>query len=165
MSSGKGKQKKRPSYFDSPAGVASLIFLVVGLPFLIVAVVWFYFNTFRTAPWPTVTGTVTTLRVVTSTDENGQTGNSYCPIVAFPVHGETITVETHDCAGPAAYRGGDPVELKYNPDNPQEVQLQGGVAFVNSIVFEWGFGALGLVLCGIAIAAALRAAGVIRPSR
>ena len=136
--------------FSSVFGIVGLIFVMIGCPFLAVAVGFYYFVDYRTADWVVVSAEVTGLSQSETTDSDGVTSTVYCPYVAFTTEaGEEIEVNSNDCSSPPAFETGETVELKYNPADPREVQLKGGTLQTLSVVFGWVFGGLGgVLLCG-----------------
>jgi hypothetical protein len=146
--------------FSSVFGLIGVILLLVGCPFLAVAAGTYYIVDYRTANWITVTGEVTGMSESTTTDSEGFTSDTYCPYVAFTTQaGEEIEVNANDCSNPPAYDTGDSVELKYNPDEPRDIQLKGGTAQTISLIFLWVFGGLGAVF--VVVGAILGLVGLI----
>ena len=136
--------------FSSVFGIVGLIFVLIGCPFLLAGGGFYYFVQTRTNTWIEATGTVTGLQQSQSTDSDGFSSTTYCPYVEFTTDdGEAIETSVNDCSSPPAFETGDPVTLKYNPENPREVQIKGGTLETLSNVFGVVFGGLGgLLLCG-----------------
>jgi hypothetical protein len=136
---------------SSVAGLAGIILLMVGCPFLAVAAGIYYFTDYAVRDWPVVSGTVTGL--VQSQSYDSDTGSSttvYCPTVACKVEdGPNYEVDVHDCSAPAAYRSGDSIELYVNPQRPEEVRIKGGTSQTVTRVLLLIFGVLGLLMSGL----------------
>ena len=135
--------------FGSMFGLVGVIFIAVGCPFLAVAAGMYYFFQGSTQNWVLVSGTVTGMSQSQSYDsDNGGYSTTYCPSVAFQTtSGEPVELDLNECSSPPAYSTGDSVEIYYNPTNPQEAQLKGGVKSILSTVFLVVFGVLGALLC------------------
>lgn len=133
--------------FGSVFGIVAVVLLLIGCPFMAVAGGFYYFVDLRTQNWVAASGTVTGMSQSESTDSNGFTSTTYCPDVEFTTtDGVTIEVNTNECSSPPAYDTGDSVDLKYNPADPHEVQLKGGVMQTLSLVFGIVFGGLGALM-------------------
>jgi hypothetical protein len=138
--------------FSSIFGIIGVILLVVGCPFLALAAGTYYYASASTADWVLVPGTVTGMSESHGTDSEGFANTTYCPYVAFETaEGEAVEVSVNECSSPPAYDNGDSVEIFYNPDNPQQVRLKGGVAQMLGTVFAVVFGLVGAVLAGIGL--------------
>jgi Protein of unknown function (DUF3592) len=134
--------------FGSVLGLIGVILMAVGCPFLAVAAGMYYFFQGSTQNWVLVPGTVTGLSQSESyNSDSGGTSTTYCPSVAYQTtNGEPVELDLNECSSPPAYATGDRVEIYYNPANPHEAQLKGGVKSTISIVFLIVFGILGLLL-------------------
>lgn len=66
------------------------------------------------------TGTVTDLERSSSSEG----GYSYCPVIQFTSRdGQVVSYEGNVCSDPPAYAIGDRVELVYDPEDPEHVQM------------------------------------------
>lgn len=97
-----------------------LIFGGVGFLLLVLAAVVFVGEAAFLNRAKTVVGTVGEL--YKSIHDEG--GNSYCPVFRFTTQdGRTVNYRSNVCASPPAYKIGDKVDLYYDPENINEVQM------------------------------------------
>ncbi|MEX2160601.1 MAG: DUF3592 domain-containing protein [Anaerolineales bacterium] len=115
-----------------------LVFFGLGLVFLGLAIaIWASGAVFRLQA-ERVTGTVVEVELRHYAD-----GNSYCPVVRFTTRDRQIFTHYSDiCSWPASYEQGQQVGMYYDPDDPQQVQLDDffGIWFLPLL-----FGFMGLV--------------------
>ena len=135
--------------FGSMLGLTGLILLVIACPLLAVAAALYYFVDLGTQDWVLVNGTVTDMRSSESYDsESGTYHTTYCPSVRYATTaGETLEVDLNECSSPPAYSTGQAVEIYYNPQNPSQTVLKGGVMQLVGNVFAGVLGILGALLC------------------
>jgi hypothetical protein len=135
--------------FGSIFGIVGFILIAVGCPFMAVAGFMYYAFQLNTQNWVLVTGTVTSMSQSQTYDsDNGGYSTSYCPSVAYQTtDGQSIEQDLNECSTPPAYSVGDTVEIYYNPANPHDAQLKGGVKSTLGTVFLAVFGILGSLLC------------------
>ncbi len=135
--------------FSSIFGLIGVILLTVACPLLAVAGLLFYFVTAAPQDWVLVNGTVTGLSQSESyNSDTGSYSTVYCPYVEYTTNdGQSIEVNLNECSTPPMYSVGDPVEVYYDPQNPQNAQLKGGVRQVVGNIFVVVLGVIGGVLC------------------
>lgn len=154
--------------FGSIFGWLGVICLGVSCPMLIGAGLLYYGVTAAVKDWVLVQGTVTDLYTQGSFDaETGISTTYYCISVAYTtVGGQALEADLNECATPPAYSPGDAVQIYYNPQNPQDAQLKGGVEETMYMMFVALLGVIGglAFLAGLALCA-FGAAGVIRRSK
>lgn len=150
--------------FGSLFGITGGVFLLIAIIFIPIAVGAYYFDQYSTQGWIAVQGTVTgiTESETTGSDPAYSPYISYCPTVRFATtNGEEIEEDLNECATPAEYATGDSIQLLYNPANPNEVQIKGGVKSTLAVIFEVVFGLLGGLFCiggvGLIVAAIVAA--------
>ncbi|HEY2982253.1 MAG TPA: DUF3592 domain-containing protein, partial [Anaerolineales bacterium] len=70
----------------------------------------------------TATGTVTDFNMSSSSEG----GSSYCPVIEFSTRdGQPVRYYGNVCSAPPAFDLGDQVEVLYDPDNLDNVQMSG----------------------------------------
>ena len=96
---------------------------ILGVIFLGVAAILYNMgNSFRSKAEQT-TGTVTGFSVSVDSEDNSE---SYCPQVRYRTKsGQDVTYFSNFCSSPPAYDVGEKVELYYDPQDPERVQLKG----------------------------------------
>jgi hypothetical protein len=95
-----------------------MILGVLGILLLAIAIALFFAENAFLARSISATGTVVDFHV-----DNTDEPPSYCPIVEFATQdGRTVRYETEVCTSPRSKNIGDPVEVKYDPQNPKSVQ-------------------------------------------
>lgn len=150
--------------FGSIFGIIGVVFVLLALIFLPLAAGAYYFGQYSTQGWVAVQGTVTgmTESETTGSDPEYSPYISYCPSVRYQTaDGQEIEEDLNECATPPDYATGDSIELLYNPANPKEVQIKGGVKSSIAVIFEAVFGILGGLFCiggvGLIVAAIVAA--------
>lgn len=135
--------------FSSIFGIIGVILIAVACPLLVVAGLLYYAVGAAPQDWVLVNGTVTGLQESESYDsDTGSYSTVYCPYVQYTTaDGQSLEVNLNECAAPPMYSTGDAVEVYYDPQNPQNAQLKGGVKQVVGNVFVTVLGIIGSVLC------------------
>ncbi len=134
--------------FGSIFGIVGIIFVFLAFIFLAIAGGAYYFIGVNTQNWVLVKGTVTAMSERESQDSDGNNSTSYCPTVKYTTQaGEPIENDLNECSTPPAYNVGDSVEVYYNPQNPNEAILKGGVLSSIGTIFTVVFGILGALFC------------------
>jgi len=138
-------------------------FYVLGIAFMLLPVILFIHGSIRTwsaNQWPIAEGRVVATRVETSTssDSDGDTTYSYDPIVTFDYvvdgrryRSERLHLNQHQLydwepdaqAELRAYPIGGPIDVSYNPENPQDaaVIIEGPTLWL-FLFWIFGFGLL-----------------------
>ena len=149
---------------SSTFGLIGMILVLIACPFLAVAAGAFYLPGYAIKDWPLAPAVVTGLSQSESYNSSTSTySTTYCPFVEYTTtDGETIEVNLNECSSPPAYEVGDPVEVYYNPEDPQQAILKGGTLQIVGNIFAIVFGILGGVVClvggGLALFAIVTAA-------
>ena len=145
-------------------GSVGLFMVVFGCLFATAGGAVYYIAVYSLRDWVPVPGTVTTFQSSTSTNSDGFSSTTFCPLVQYTTaSGETYEVRINECSSPRAYDVGDSVTVLYNPAAPGQAQLKGGtresLGNILGIVFAV-VGcvpmAVGLVLFGVGIVNAAR---------
>ncbi len=150
--------------FSSIFGIVGLFLLLFGCLFVTAGGGVYYFAIYTLRDWVAVPGTVTTFQSSTSTNSDGFTTTTFCPLVQYTTTGgESYEVRINECSSPRAYDAGDSVTVLYNPAAPDQAQLRGGTRETLGNVLGGIFGVLGcipmvlgVILVGIGIANAAR---------
>jgi hypothetical protein len=122
--------------FSSLFAILALVLLVVGCPMMATAGGLYYLVDYSVRDWPVVEGTVTGLSTSESTDSSGFRSTTFCPEVEYTtLDGQTFNTTFNECSSPPAYQAGDTVEVYYDPANPRNVQLKGGIRQTLGTVF------------------------------
>ncbi len=131
--------------FSSIFGLIGIVFLTIGCPFVVAAGGLYYYMGTATQGWIEVTGTVTGLSQSESyNSDTGSYSTTYCPSVEYTTTGgETLEANLNECSAPPMYSTGDSVELLYDPQNVNSVQIEGGVRDMIGNIFVIVFGILG----------------------
>lgn len=129
------------------------LFLVLGVVFLVVAVVTFVLTLRFVAGAERVTGTVTD--VSRETDSEGEV--LFYPVVRFTT-AEGRTLEFRSSTGSSSPpQPGDRVEVLYDPDDPQDARLSG---FFDVWLLPIVFGFIGVVASTVSLVAIRRTRGL-----
>ena len=136
--------------FGAGVGLFGMFFCLFGCLFLAIAGGIYGFDQNSRSNMVLTTGTVTSLSTSESRDSDGFTTITYCPEVEYTTaDGQTVSLDVNECSSPPQFKVGDPVELYYDPQNPQSVQLKGSVRNLAVLIFEGVLGLLGLVFAVI----------------
>jgi hypothetical protein len=123
-----------------------VLFFLIGLAMLIYSTVTLIKRRREIADWVEGVGVVTAL-----VTESGQRGYIYCPVVQFTAStGIPANFKSSVGANPAPYTVGQSVNIIYDPQNPQNAEINNNTSlwFVSGCSFAMGlaFTGLGLVL-------------------
>jgi|ERR1044072_5477160 hypothetical protein len=126
--------------------LVGMMFFFIGLAVLIYSLVTFIKRRGQIADWAQAVGVVTELA-----PETGQRGYIYCPVVQFTTAtGFPGKFTSSVGRNPAEYAIGQNVNIIYDPQNPQNAEINSSTSlwFVSGCSFALGlaFTALGLVL-------------------
>jgi hypothetical protein len=134
--------------FSSIFGLIGIVLLIFGCPLVAVAGGMYYFVDAATSDWALVAGTVTSMSQSESYNSDmGTYTTTYCPTVEYvTLEGQSFSVDLNECSTPPMYNVGDSVEIYYNPLDPHQVQLKGGVQQMVGNIFVIVLGAIGGVL-------------------
>lgn len=131
--------------------------LIVGLGLLILGWQAFTNTSQRMRNTVATQGTVVEIKPRLVNTNSGQRTFFY-PIVEFrTASGETVQFESEAGGNPSAYQIGDRVEVMYNPGQPQTAFINSWELWLPATLFL-GTGGLLLIVSGIALLSALRAA-------
>jgi hypothetical protein len=131
--------------------------LIVGLGLLILGWQAFTNTSQRMRNTVATQGTVVEIKSRLVNTNSGQRTFFY-PIVEFrTASGETVQFESEAGGNPSAYQIGDRVEVMYNPGQPQTAFINSWELWLPATLFL-GTGGLLLIVSGIALLSALRAA-------
>lgn len=118
--------------------------LVVGAA----AVVLVYYANIQIQSWPQVQAGVSKVRKTQTSDADGNTSTNFCPTVAFATtDGQPQEVDLNECANPAKYAVGDSIDIYYNPNNPNQVQIKGGNGLLGANIGGAVLGLISAVSC------------------
>ena len=132
--------------FGSVMGIVALFLIFFGCLFMSIGGAVYYFTIYAVSDWVEVPGVVTTFSSNTSTDSDGFTTTYYCPWVEFTTaSGATREVLVNDCSSPRAYEAGEAVTVIYNPADPEQVELKGGVREIVGNIIGIGFAVVGCI--------------------
>lgn len=99
--------------------LGGFIFLGVGLAMLAAATAISGWTLWTRSQWTTVEGTVIDEVLTPMAD-----GNAYCPVVRYTARfGQQLTHRFNICAWPPAYEIGERVQVYYDPNDANNVQL------------------------------------------
>ncbi len=94
----------------------------IGLFLLAAAALTYVQSAYFVAHAQLATGTVVAFSISKDPDTSA---SSYCPEVRYQTQsGQTVNFGANTCSSPAAYQVGDPIELYYDPQNPQAAQIK-----------------------------------------
>ncbi len=133
----------RPILFG--AGCLSLLGAVA---LLAIPAAYTYFSAQIDSQNVEVTGTVLSMYANSNWDsDQHREVTYYCPTVQYTtVEGQTYTFDSINCSTPPAYKAGDPVQVVYPADAPQNGHVKSGVLRGLGLGTAWSVGALGICL-------------------
>ena len=82
--------------------------------------------------------------VIENRESNGENGTTYSPVIEFTVDGQTYQFESDNSSSPPAYRVGQTVQIRYDPQDPERAQI-------DSIFEQWA--APVALMCGALVTA------------
>jgi hypothetical protein len=120
--------------------------VLAAVALLIVPAAYTYFTSQSEANSEEVTGTVISMRQDTrwSSDDNRNV-TYYCPTVEYTtLDGETFSFDSNNCSTPPAYQTGDPIQVIYTLDDPQNAHVKSDLLNALGLGTAWSVGALGV---------------------
>lgn len=113
--------------FGNLGWVGAIVSIFLSLVVGAAAVVLVYYANIQIQSWAQVRASVTNVRKTQTSDSDGNTSTNFCPTVRFATaDGQPQEVDLSECANPAKYSVGDSLDIYYNPNNPNQVQIKGG---------------------------------------
>lgn len=100
------------------AGCGWIVFNLMWVIMLGVAA-WYGYGSYTL----TTNGAVVTGTVIRNVEVDSDDGTSYKPVIEYEVDGATYTYESINSSSPPAYRVGQEVSLRYNPDDPEDARI------------------------------------------
>lgn len=138
-----GKKIKIDS-FTQDSGIPKIAFYVfggLGILFMGIAVVLFYFDQRAVHTFTKTTGVVVANRLDQDAD-----GSTYAPDVTFQWEGKELMYRSSTYSNPPSFQIGEQVDLYVNPSNPYDVVIDSfSQRFVVIIVFD----VLGITFLGV----------------
>jgi hypothetical protein len=120
--------------------------LFAAVALLIVPAAYTYFMSESQANSAEVTGEVISMRQDTqwSSDQNRNV-TYYCPTVEYTtLDGETFSFDSINCSTPPMYQTGDPIQVVYSLDDPQNAYVKSDLLNALGLGTAWSVGALGV---------------------
>lgn len=104
------------------------------------------------ASGPTVEGTVVDVRWSDSRSKRSRSSSPNCsPVSSFTLEGREYRVSSNVFTGPCKWDLGQPIELVYDPANPQDARPKSGLSPATAI-----FPAIGALIAGLGIRNGIR---------
>ena len=128
-----------------------IIFAIVGAALLVIGVVVFSRTRRFLATAVSAQGTVLEMIQRTSKDREGAVSTVWAPRVRFSASGQTIEFESKVGSSPPRYKEGDTLEVKYDPQDPNNARVAAGSSMWLVPVLLGGIGVVFLIL-GLALA-------------
>lgn len=116
----------KPGFLDKAQGCITLaqngcIGLLINI-FLLAFLAWGVAHAYSS--WQLVSTGRTATGVVVALSESRHEGDiTYSPVVEFTVNGKTISFESGNSSNPPTHKVGDPVEVIYDPESPQDARI------------------------------------------
>jgi len=122
-------------------GVLGIAFVVVGVACIVLALFLYQQGQAFSRIAKTATGTVIDMETKrSSSSSSGSTETTFAPVIKFVTStGQTIQFTSSDSQNPPAYQIGDPVDVLYDPQNPNHAELPGSTNIAILIAGGLGF--------------------------
>jgi type II secretory pathway pseudopilin PulG len=130
-----------------------IVFAIVGVVMLVIAVVVFSRTRRFLATALSAQGTVIEMIERTRRDREGRTSTVWAPRVQFSVSGQTIEFESKVGSSPPRYKEGQAIEVKYDPQDPNNARVAAASSMWLVPALVGGIGVIFLIVgLGMAIA-------------